>query len=109
MGIEQPVQIWYFRTGNNARVHYDSDWRNGFAMKKLSEIALGIRCTIQSFSAGPETCQRLREMGFHERTMIRIAVKTPSQIICELHNTRIGLHNRIAKGVLVVPVDSLNA
>jgi Fe2+ transport system protein FeoA len=82
---------------------------NGMAMKRLSEIALGIRCTIQSFSARPETCQRLREMGFHERTIVRTVVKTRSQIICELHNTRIGLHNRIANSILVIPGDSLRS
>jgi len=73
--------------------------------KKLSEMPLGHRCAIDSLHAHPETCQRLRAMGFHERTLIRTVVKTHSQIICEIHNTRIGLHKRIAQTIDVTPID----
>ena len=75
--------------------------------RKLSEISLNAQCAIQSLLASPETCQRLREIGLYERTLVRLVARTSSQIICELHNTRIGLHNRVADAILVVGTDTL--
>jgi Fe2+ transport system protein FeoA len=75
--------------------------------EKLSEVSPGVQYTIQHLNAKPETCQRLREIGFHEQTAVRTVVKNSSQIICEVQNTRIGLHNRIAKDIFVVPSEQM--
>ena len=76
------------------------------AEKKLSDVPLGRPCTIQSLNAHPETCQQLRDMGFRDRTIVCIVVRTASHIICELHNTRVGISNRIAGNILVLPIGS---
>jgi len=74
----------------------------------LLDIVPGAGCTVHSFRGRPETCQRLRAMGFCEETVVRPVVITHSQIICELHNTRIGLHKRVASGIIVTPLDSVD-
>ena len=68
---------------------------------RLSDLPLGIPCTIQDIRSHPETRQRLREIGFNEHTSVRTVVMNSSQLICEVHNTRIGLHRRIADEIVI--------
>jgi Fe2+ transport system protein FeoA len=68
---------------------------------RLSDLPLGLECTIQDIQSHPETCQRLREIGFNKDTAIRTVVMNSSQLICEVHNTRIGLHRRIADEIVI--------
>jgi Fe2+ transport system protein FeoA len=60
-----------------------------------------MECTIQDIQSHPETCQRLREIGFNKDTAVRTVVMNSSQLICEVHNTRIGLHRRIADEIVI--------
>ena len=62
-----------------------------------------MECTIQDIQSRPETCQRLREIGFNKDTAVRTVVMNSSQLICEVHNTRIGLHRRIADEIVIEP------
>jgi Fe2+ transport system protein FeoA len=78
---------------------------NSRTLKKLSEVSIGSRCTIHSLNAHPETCQRLREIGFNKHTSIRTVVMNSSQLICEIHNTRIGLQRRIANEIVIELAD----
>jgi Fe2+ transport system protein FeoA len=68
---------------------------------RLSDLPLGMECTIQDIQSHPETCQRLREIGFNKDTAVRTVVMNSSQLICEIHNTRIGLHRRIADEIVI--------
>ena len=68
---------------------------------RLSDLPLGMACTIQDIQSHPETCQRLREIGFNKDTAVRTVVMNSSQLICEVHNTRIGLHRRIADEIVI--------
>ena len=68
---------------------------------RLSDLPLGMECTIQDIQSHPETCQRLREIGFNKDTAVRTIVMNSSQLICEVHNTRIGLHRRIADEIVI--------
>ena len=68
---------------------------------RLSDLPLGMECTIQDIQSHPETCQRLREIGFNKDTAVRTVVMNSSQLICEVHNTRIGLHRRIADEIVI--------
>jgi Fe2+ transport system protein FeoA len=68
---------------------------------RLSDIPLGTECTIQDIQSHPETCQRLREIGFNKDTAVRTVVMNSSQLICEVHNTRIGLQRRIADEIVI--------
>ena len=71
----------------------------------LSELPIGVHSTIQDIRSHPETCQRLREIGFNKHTFIRTVVINSSQLICEVHNTRIGLHRRIANEIVIEVAD----
>jgi Fe2+ transport system protein FeoA len=70
-------------------------------LERLSEVPLRKQFTIQYLCSHPETCQQLREIGLNELTLIRTVGKSSSQIICEVHNTRIGIHHTIANDILV--------
>jgi Fe2+ transport system protein FeoA len=68
---------------------------------RLSNAPLGVKYTIRDIQSNPETCQRLREIGFNKHTAVRTVVLNSSQLICEIHNTRIGLHRRIANEIVI--------
>jgi Fe2+ transport system protein FeoA len=70
-------------------------------IRPLSEAPLGAECMIREICASPETRQRLREIGFSENIVVRTVVRNTSQLICELHATRIGLHRRVAETILI--------
>lgn len=77
--------------------------------KSLSEIHSGELFLIQAIQSHPETRQRLRELGFSEQAVIRTIVNTSSRLICEVQNTRIGIHRRVAKDILVSPMKQQGA
>ncbi|MFZ1977111.1 MAG: FeoA domain-containing protein [Bacteroidota bacterium] len=68
---------------------------------RLSNAPLGVKCMIRDIQSNPETSQRLREIGFNKHTAVRTVVLNSSQLICEIHNTRIGLHRRIANEIVI--------
>jgi Fe2+ transport system protein FeoA len=68
---------------------------------RLSDVPLGMQCIIRDIHSHPETCQRLREIGFNKHTNIRTLVLNSSQFICEVNNTRIGMHRRIANEIII--------
>lgn len=67
----------------------------------LTEIPQGAEFFIQEIQSHPEACQRLRELGFCENAVIKTVVRGSSQLICEVCNTRIGLHHSVAKKIIV--------
>jgi Fe2+ transport system protein FeoA len=75
---------------------------------RLSEIPVGTDCTVHDIQSQPETRQRLREIGFNENAVIRMVAKNSSQLICEVHNTRIGMHRRIANDIVIKPAEILS-
>ena len=72
--------------------------------KKLSEIPTGKYFLIQEIQSHPDTCQRLKELGFCENAVVRTVINGSSQLICEVCNTRIGLHHNVAKDIIVTPI-----
>jgi ferrous iron transport protein A len=70
-------------------------------MKPLTEVTLGKRFRIAHLQSHPETCARLREMGFCENAVIRCVNKGNGTIICEICNTRIGLNQLVASTIIV--------
>lgn len=74
----------------------------------LSEIPAGSRGRVTHLTAGAETCQRLREMGFCESAVIeKIAGK--HMLICRLCGTRVALSERAARHILIEPDRGNNA
>ena len=70
-------------------------------LTSLNEAPVGVHHVIHSFQSQPDMCQRLRELGFGENISIRTIAKGSAQLICLVGNTRIGIHHRIAKDILV--------
>ena len=71
------------------------------AIQTLSELPVGSDCVVDDIDSAPEICQRLREIGFSKDTVVRTVVKNSSRLICEVRNTRIGLHRRVAQKILI--------
>jgi len=71
----------------------------------LSDAPIGVTCVIRELKACPETSKRLRELGISEMAAVRPVVKNRTQMICEVHNTRVGLRRRIARRIVVSPTE----
>jgi Fe2+ transport system protein FeoA len=67
----------------------------------LSEAPLGASVRIHSLRAQPEVSQRLRELGLCEHAVVSCVMKGHGNIICAIHNTRIGLDRRLASTIFV--------
>jgi ferrous iron transport protein A len=73
-------------------------------MFTLAEIPAGTTVTISRLESHPETCLRLRELGFCENATIRCVSNGSSQLICEVCNTRVGLNYSTANSIIVSPL-----
>ncbi|MFA6540089.1 MAG: FeoA family protein [Bacteroidota bacterium] len=72
-------------------------------MNTLAHTPVGTTVRVSRIESQPETCIRLLELGFCEDAIIRPVVSGSSQMICEICNTRVGLHHSIAKSIIVIP------
>lgn len=72
-------------------------------MKTLAQTPAGTTVTISHLDSHPDTCNRLREVGFCENATIRLVSTGSSQLICEVCNTRIGLNHTTANAIVVLP------
>jgi ferrous iron transport protein A len=72
-------------------------------MRTLAEIPAGTTVTVSHLDSHPDTCNRLREIGFCENATIRCVSNGSSQLICEVCNTRVGLNYTTANAILVLP------
>jgi Fe2+ transport system protein FeoA len=67
----------------------------------LSDVPVGTRVRIRHLSSRPEVSRRLRELGFCENVVVRCITRGYGNIICEIHDARVGLNSRLAGGILV--------
>ncbi len=74
-------------------------------MKNLTDVPQGTRVRVRHLQSIPELCSRLRELGFCEDAVVRCVVNGSRQLICEVCNTRIGMHHSIARTILVTPYE----
>lgn len=72
-------------------------------MRTLAEIPAGTTVTVSHLDSHPDTCNRLREIGFCENATIRCVSNGSSQLICEVCNTRVGLNYTTANAIVVLP------
>lgn len=69
----------------------------------LSDLPTGTQGRVAELNGHVDFCQRLREMGFCESSVIqKIAGK--NMLICQLCGTRIALSDRAAQQILVEPI-----
>ncbi|MDD8017960.1 MAG: FeoA family protein [Bacteroidota bacterium] len=74
-------------------------------MNNLAQIPSGKTVRLSRLESQPETCQRLRELGFCENATIRCVINGSVQLICEVCNTRVGLHHSVAEAIIVAPIE----
>jgi ferrous iron transport protein A len=74
-------------------------------MKNLRDVPQGKFVRVRHLQSLPELCSRLRELGFCEDAVVRCVVNGSHQMICEVCNTRIGMHHAIARTILVSPYE----
>jgi ferrous iron transport protein A len=72
-------------------------------MRTLADIPSGTTVTVSHLDSHPDTCNRLREIGFCENATIRCVSNGSSQLICEVCNTRVGLSYTTANAIVVLP------
>ena len=70
-------------------------------MNTLAHTLSGKTVRIKQLNSHPETCQRLRELGFCENATVRCVTNGSMQLICEVCNTRVGLNHSVAQTIIV--------
>ena len=74
-------------------------------MHNLTDVPQGNVVRVRLLQSLPELCSRLRELGFREDAVVRCVVNGSRQLICEVCNTRIGMHHSTARTILVSPYE----
>jgi len=69
----------------------------------LSRVAAGMTVRIRQLCAGPETQNRLRELGLGEDQIVRL-VTSQTNFICQVCNARLGISEQLARLILVEPM-----
>jgi ferrous iron transport protein A len=69
----------------------------------LSELPNGVPGRVTGLTGQTDFCQRLRELGFCESTVIQRIAGT-DLLICQLCGTRVALSDRAAQQIVVEPI-----
>lgn len=69
----------------------------------LNELPAGVPGRVAELNGQADSCQRLREMGFCESTVIQKVAGT-DMLICQVCGTRIALSDRLAQQIIVNPI-----
>ena len=75
----------------------------GTAVCPLSRVKAGTVVCIKELSAAPEVRDRLREMGFGEKQIVKL-LSRQSSLICQVCNARLGISEQLAETILVEPL-----
>ena len=70
---------------------------------RLSRVKAGVSVRIKELSAPPNVNQRLREIGFGEKQVVRLLVRQ-SNLICLVCNARLALSSQLAQMIIVEPL-----
>ncbi|HWD18915.1 MAG TPA: FeoA family protein [Verrucomicrobiae bacterium] len=69
----------------------------------LSQVKQGAEVRIHQISTPPEVAQRLREIGFAEHRIIKLALRQ-SGLVCHVNNARLALSAELARLIIVQPL-----
>ena len=69
----------------------------------MSRVQAGVAVRIKQLCAGPETRNRLREIGFCEDQIIKL-ITSQTSFICQVCNARLAISEQLARLILVEPV-----
>ena len=70
----------------------------------LTQVGPGTEVRVSRLECAPNTCQRLREMGFCENAVVK-KIRGGADLVCWVCGTRVALSARLAKQILVEHVD----
>ena len=73
------------------------------AVCPLTRVQAGMLVRVRQLCAGPETQNRLREIGLGEDQVIRL-VTSQTNFICQVCNARLAISEQLAKLIMVEPV-----
>ncbi len=71
----------------------------------LSRVKTGMVVRVKRLIAAPETCQRLRELGLNEESIIRLIARQAT-LICQVRNARLAFSETLARSILVESLDA---
>ena len=69
----------------------------------LSRLPAGTEARVARLDGKPETCQRLREIGFCESAVI-CRVGSEHMMVCQVCGTRVALNRMLAEAIHVEPL-----
>lgn len=72
-------------------------------MTTLNNLRAGKCARIRRLNGAAEACNRLREMGFAENSVVRL-LRSGSPILCQVQHSRIGISPELALQVQVDPL-----
>jgi Fe2+ transport system protein FeoA len=75
----------------------------GTTVCPLSKVKAGTVVCIKELSGTPEIRDRLRELGFGEKQIVKL-LSHQSNLICQVCNARLGISEALADTILVEPV-----
>lgn len=90
------------QTKNQSCVVVDGDCA-GTTVCPLSQVKAGTVVCIKQLAGAPEVRDRLREMGFGEKQIVKL-LSRQSSLICQVCNARLGISEKLAETILVEPV-----
>lgn len=74
------------------------------SLRLLSRVQAGMVVRVKRLMASPDVCQRLREIGLNEDTLIRLVARQAS-FICQVRNARLAFSETLANQILVESMD----
>src|SRR6185312_16360983 len=77
----------------------------GSTVCPLSRVKAGTVVCIKQLDAAPEVRDRLRELGFGEKQIVKL-LSRQSSVICQVCNARLGISEQLAETILVEPVQA---
>ena len=75
----------------------------GTTVCPLSHVKAGTVVCIKELAGTPEDRDRLRELGFGEKQIVKL-LSHQSNLICQVCNARLGISEKLADTILVEPV-----
>ena len=75
----------------------------GATVCPLSQVKAGTVVCIKQLDASPEVRDRLRELGFGEKQIVKL-LSRQSSLICQVCNARLGISEELANTIMVEPV-----
>jgi len=75
----------------------------GTTICPLSSVKAGTVVCIKHLVGAPEVRDRLREMGFGEKQIVKL-LSRQTNLICQVCNARLGISEKLAETILVEPL-----